>query len=44
VKLLLEIGKVDVKERDNRGQTVLSWAAEGGHEAVGKLLSRQSLC
>ena len=39
VELLLATGKVDVDSKDSSyGQTPLSWAAEGGHEAVVKLL------
>jgi ankyrin repeat protein len=29
---------VDLNSKDNFGRTPLSWAAEGGHEAVVKLL------
>jgi ankyrin repeat protein len=32
VKLLLKIGKVDVKEKDYYRQTLLLWAAENEHE------------
>jgi len=42
VKLLLEMGKVDVKSKDNNGRTPLLWAAEKGHEAVVKLLLKTS--
>ena len=38
VKLLLEMGKIDVDSRDSSGRTPLSWAAENGHDAVIKLL------
>jgi ankyrin repeat protein len=38
VKLLLDIGEVDVDSKDNDGQTPLSWACENGHAAVIKLL------
>jgi ankyrin repeat protein len=38
VKLLLETGMVDVDSRDVNDRTPLWWAAEGGHEAVVKLL------
>jgi ankyrin repeat protein len=39
VKLLLATGKVDIDPKDSEhGRTPLSWAAEGGHEAVVKLL------
>jgi ankyrin repeat protein len=39
VKLLLVTDKVDVDFKDTEcGRTPLSWAAEGGHEAVVKLL------
>ena len=38
VKLLINAGKVDINSKDRYGQTPLSWAAEGGHEAVVKLL------
>ena len=38
VKLLLEIGKVDVDSKGTDGRTPLSRAAENGHEAVVKLL------
>ncbi|KAF2685037.1 hypothetical protein K458DRAFT_430639 [Lentithecium fluviatile CBS 122367] len=38
VKLLLQIGKVDVDSRDNSGRTPLSWAAEKGNETMVKLL------
>ncbi|KAK1771351.1 hypothetical protein QBC33DRAFT_444098 [Phialemonium atrogriseum] len=37
-RLLLATGKVEVNTRDHRGQTLLSQAAENGHEAVVKLL------
>jgi ankyrin repeat domain-containing protein 50 len=39
VRVLLESGKVDADLKDNRyGQTPLSWAAGGGHEAVVRVL------
>ena len=38
VKLLLEIGKADIKWKDVDNWTPLSWAIEGGHEAVVELL------
>jgi ankyrin repeat protein len=39
VKVLLATGKVDVDSKDTwHGQTPLSWAAKGGHEAVVKVL------
>ena len=38
VKLLLEIGKADVEWKDKDDWTPLSWAIEGGHEAVVELL------
>lgn len=38
VKLLLDMGKVDVDSKDYSGRTPLSWATEDGHEAVMKLL------
>jgi ankyrin repeat protein len=38
VKLLLQIGKVDVNSRDKSGRTPLSWAAEKGDETLVKLL------
>ena len=34
VKLLLETGKADVEWKDKNDRTPLSWAIEGGHEAV----------
>ena len=41
VKLLLDTGKVEADSKDNFGQTPLSWAAQGGHEAVVKLLLKK---
>jgi ankyrin repeat protein len=42
LKLLVDTGKVDVESKDSiNGQTPLSWAAVGGHEAVIKLLQLQ---
>ena len=38
VKLLLETGKADIKWKDKNNRTPLSWAIEGGHEAVVELL------
>jgi ankyrin repeat protein len=38
VKLLLNIGQVNVDSKDSYTRTPLSWAAENGHEAVVKLL------
>jgi ankyrin repeat protein len=38
VKVLLATGQVDVDAKDEYGQTPLSRAAEGGHEAVVRLL------
>ena len=38
VKLLLETGKADVEWKDKDDRTPLSWAIEGGHEAVVELL------
>jgi ankyrin repeat protein len=39
VKLLLETGKANADSKDSYdGRTPLSWAAEGGHETVVKLL------
>jgi ankyrin repeat protein len=38
IKLLLQIGKVDVNSRDKSGRTPLSWAAEKGNETMVKLL------
>ena len=38
VKLLLETGKADIKWKDVDNWTPLSWAIEGGHEAVVELL------
>ena len=38
VKLLLETGKADVEWKDKNDWTPLSYATEGGHEAVVKLL------
>ena len=37
MQLLLDEG-ADIESRDDSGQTPLSWAAEGGHEAIIKLL------
>lgn len=38
VKLLLEIGEIDVNANDNYGRTPLSRAAFNGHAAVVQLL------
>ena len=38
VKLLLKTGKADVEWKDKDDRTPLSWAIEGGHEAVVELL------
>ena len=38
VKLLLDIGEVDVDWKDNDDRMPLSWAAEKGREAIVKLL------
>jgi ankyrin repeat protein len=38
VKLLIEMGKVDVDVRDDGDQTALNWAAEKGEEEVVRLL------
>jgi ankyrin repeat protein len=37
---LLERG-AELEYKDYNGQTPLSWAAENGHEAVGKLLLKK---
>jgi ankyrin repeat protein len=37
-KLLHKTGKADIDSKNDYGQTPLSWAAQGGHEAVVKLL------
>lgn len=38
VKLLLAGEDVLINSESNRGQTPLSWAAKGGHEAIVNLL------
>jgi hypothetical protein len=44
VKVLLETGKANVEAKDDRyGQTLLSWAAEKGHEAGGQAVTGQDL-
>jgi hypothetical protein len=43
LKLLLATGKADVDSKDGGGRTPLLWAAVGGHKAVVKLLSVNSL-
>ena len=38
MKLMLETSQVEADSKDEDGQTLLSWAARNGHEAVVKLL------
>ena len=38
MKLLLDMGKVDINAKDEDGSTPFSWVAKNGHEAVEKLL------
>ena len=38
VKLLLKIGKTDIKQKDKNNQTLLLQAIEGGYKAIVKLL------
>jgi ankyrin repeat protein len=40
VRLLLATGQVDADSKDRWGQTPLSRAAEGGHEAVVRLIQQ----
>jgi ankyrin repeat protein len=39
VKLLLDMGKVDVDAKDSFGQTPLSWAAEKGVRSHGQAVA-----
>ena len=52
VKLLLDIGKVNVDQKDRDGRTPLSWAVGGmplsqvvekGHKAMAKLLLKKGV-